>query len=266
MSNNIVEVKTVQCAAMKTLFETLKEILTDVNLIFDREGMKIIAMEGSHVAVVYMRLKKEGFDYYYCGTDKFIAGINTSAFFIMLKSMGAQDILTLAIDRDNESELFIKIENGVKNKIDRSWYRLLDIDQAEFQIPPKEFDFVIKMPSNEFQSMCKIMKDIGSDITICSHARQLKVVCEGDFGKKEITLMESKTPQTGISTIDATNENPNHMVMAKFSLKFLLMFTKATSLCNMVELYLANDFPLIIRYMVAALGELKFALSPKLVE
>lgn len=274
MSSHIVELKTVQCAAIKTLFEALKEILTDVNLIFEPTGLKIMAVDGSQAAIVHLKLLKENFNYYNCNVDKFCAGINTTAFYTMLKTIGAHDILTLSIDEDDENELFVKIENGVKQRVDKSWYRLLDIDQIDITIPPQIYDFQIKMPATEWQSICKIMKDIGTDVVICSHSTKLKIECVGDFGKKEITLMESVDNENGISSIDATNDNPNHMVVAKYSLKFLLMFTKATSLCNIVKMCMSNNSdgnsnhsqPIIIEYQVAALGILTFALCPKFID
>ena len=49
-----------------------------------------------------------------------------------------------------------------------------------------------------------------------------------------------------------------------FSLKHLLLFTKCTNLSNSIEIFIKNDYPMIIRYGVANLGEIKRCLSPKL--
>ena len=48
-----------------------------------------------------------------------------------------------------------------------------------------------------------------------------------------------------------------------FALKHLVLFSKCTNLCASIELYLKNDYPLIIEYMVASLGEIKLCLAPK---
>ena len=45
VSDKIIELKTVQTNAFKNLFESLKEILTDINIIFTPECMKIITMD-----------------------------------------------------------------------------------------------------------------------------------------------------------------------------------------------------------------------------
>ena len=61
----ILELKTVQSSAIRVLIEALKEILTDVNIIFDSTGMKIMAMDSAHTVLVYLKLEHDKFEYYY---------------------------------------------------------------------------------------------------------------------------------------------------------------------------------------------------------
>ena len=54
----------------------------------------------------------------------------------------------------------------------------------------------------------------------------------------------------------------NKVIQGEFSLKNLNYFIKCTNLCNQIEIYMENDMPLIIKYNVASLGEIKLGLSP----
>ena len=56
---------------------------------------------------------------------------------------------------------------------------------------------------------------------------------------------------------DATKVN-----QGEFSLKNLGYFIKCTNLCNTIEMYLENDLPLVVKYAVASLGEIKLCLAP----
>jgi hypothetical protein len=56
--------------------------------------------------------------------------------------------------------------------------------------------------------------------------------------------------------------NTNEVVQGIFQLKHLVLFTKCTSLCPSIEMYLKNDYPLILKYTVANLGEIKLVLAP----
>ena len=56
-NGNLFEVKTVQAGAFRTLVEALKEILTEANLEFDSQGIKIVAVDETHTVLVYLRLQ-----------------------------------------------------------------------------------------------------------------------------------------------------------------------------------------------------------------
>jgi proliferating cell nuclear antigen len=58
------------------------------------------------------------------------------------------------------------------------------------------------------------------------------------------------------------NPNASVVIQGEFSLKSLSLFTKCTPLCNNLEMYLGNDLPLIIKYNVASLGEIRLCLAP----
>ena len=60
--NHIVDIKTVQSSAIKVLIESLKEILTDCNLIIDDSGIKLIAMDSTHTVLIHMKLNSENFE------------------------------------------------------------------------------------------------------------------------------------------------------------------------------------------------------------
>ena len=45
-----------------------------------------------------------------------------------------------------------------------------------------------------------------------------------------------------------------------FSLKYLCLFTKCTNLCNLLHMYIKNDYPLVIKYDIANLGHIKLCL------
>ena len=58
----VLYIKTVQSQSIKILVESLKEVLTDINLYFDNNGLKIMTMDNARVALVYVRLLKDNFE------------------------------------------------------------------------------------------------------------------------------------------------------------------------------------------------------------
>lgn len=258
MTNNyVLEVKTVQAAAFRILTEALKEILTDANFVFDETGLKVMAMDSSHTVLVHLKLTANNFEYYHCKNKK-ILGINMINFFKLIKTMGNSDTLTLYIDQDDESSLGIKIENSEKNSITKYKLNLMDLHEDNISIPPAVFDSVITMPSVDFQKICRDMHNLSDNIEIRSLENQIIFSCKGHFASQETIIGETNS---GLSFVK--NQNPEEIVQGIFALKHLVLFSKCTNLCSSIELYLKNDYPLIIKYAVASLGEIKLCLAPK---
>jgi proliferating cell nuclear antigen len=252
------DVQTVQASAFRILVEALKEILTDANFEFDSTGMKIVAMDSSHTVLVHLRLNSENFESYECNKNKLILGINLINFYKLMKIMGNNDTLSLRVDEDDLSSLHIIIENSEKNTVTRFKLNLMDLHEENIEVPPPSFESVITMPSIDFQKICRDMHNLADDIEIKSVGSQLIFGCKGQFAEQETAIGSSTN---GLSFIQNTEDDK--IVQGNYALKHLVLFSKCTNLCNSVELYLKNDFPLIIKYTVASLGEIKLCLAPK---
>lgn len=258
---NILEVKTVQSGAFRILIEALKEILTDANLEFDHTGMKVMAMDSSHTVLVHLKLHSDNFEHYSITKDKVVLGINMINFFKLIKTMGNSDTLTLFVKDGKESLLGIRLENQEKNIKTEYQLNLMDLNEDNMTIPPATFESVITMPSVDFQKICRDMHSLADYIEIQSVGNQLQFRCSGEFASQETVLGETNS---GMSYVK--NSNPDDIIQGLFALKHLVLFSKCTNLCPSIELYLKNDYPLIIKYLVASLGEIKLCLAPKISE
>ena len=103
------------------------------------------------------------------------------------------------------------------------------------------------------------MTNIGELIDIKSVGNNLMLNCEGDYATQETVLSET---QDGLHF--SLSSKPETPIQGTFSLKYLLLFTKCTNLCNLIHMYIKNDYPLIIKYDVANLGHIKMCLSPNI--
>ena len=260
-SNNdddyFIYIKTVQSIAFKILVEALKEILTDINLEFDQNGIKIQSLDSSRTVLVYLTLEAENFEKYHCKSKKVI-GVNTLNLFKLIKTMNNNDTLSLYLSKDNISQLGILIENGEKNSQTTYNLNLIDIDEQDINIPDLEFNSIITMPSNDFQKLLRDAHNICDIIEIISINNQLTFNLTGDWCTQQTIIGESEN--TGLSYIQQLDET--EITQGRYSLKYLILFTKATNLSASVEIYLKNDYPLILKYSIANLGSIKLALAP----
>lgn len=248
--------KSVQGSAFKSLFEVLREVLHDVNLTFSSQGMRIMTVDGSRVALVFARLNAESFEQFQCeGTLNL--GVNLGHVHKLIKSSSNHDTITLYVLRTNTEELGIEVSQPEKRSVSRFQLKLLDVDVESITIPDVEFQSVITLPSQYFARLCKDVSAISDTITITSRASQLIISAKGDFASQE-TIIDQNT---------GSIQNQGHSeetVTGSYFIKYLLLFNKAAALSSTLELYLKQGWPLISSFKIASLGELRFILAPKI--
>jgi len=252
-------IRTVQASAFRTLVEALKEILTDVNIEIDETGMKIIAMDASHVALIHMKLLAKNFEKYYC-KKPIVCGISMMRLFKLLKMMSPNDTLTFYVENDEPNILKIQIDTGEKNLKHTFELKLMDLFIDKVEVPPAEFSSVLRLPSGDFQKLCRDMNQLSDEIEIKSSGNELLFSIANDWVNQQTVIREAQGGG-GMSFIQ--NLAPDQVIQGMFSLRYLVLFSKCTNLCQNIEIYLKNDYPIIIRYNVANLGEVKFCLAPK---
>ena len=101
------------------------------------------------------------------------------------------------------------------------------------------------------------MMNIGENVSVKSENDSLKFSCIGDFAHQETTLCETN------NGLQFTQSNEKSFC-GSYSLRYLLLFTKCTNMCNQINMYIKNDYPLVIRYSVASLGDIKLCLAPNM--
>jgi proliferating cell nuclear antigen len=258
MNKLLFDIQTVQSSAFRTLVEALKDILTDCNFIIDGTGIKLIATDNSHSVLIHMKLQAENFDIYEC-KEKITIGINMNNLYKLIKTMSNNDTLGLFMCEEDTNVLCIRLDNKDKNASTVYRLNLLDIDQENINIPPASFDTELTLPSGDFQKLIRDMMNIGENVEIKSVGSTMYFSCNGDFASQETILCETNN---GLQFSQSANEdNP---IQGIFSLKYLSLFTKCTNMCPLINMYIKNDYPLIIKYSVANLGDIKLCLAPNM--
>jgi proliferating cell nuclear antigen len=257
-SDYILEIKTIQASTIKSVIDAMKEILMDVNLEFDENGMKIVALDNTHIVLIHLKLHAEKFESYYC-MKKLYVGINMLKFHMLIKTIQNGDILSLFIHKNDPNILGITIENNEKNVKTTYKLSMLDIDVINVDIPPADFNTIITMPSTYLQKIIRDMHNLAEYIEIKNIGEKLILSCQGEFCCQE-TVLATETQNIQIKN---NEKNSQEIIQGVFSLKYLSIFTKCTNLCSTVEIYLKNSYPIILQYSIASMGSVKLCLAQK---
>jgi proliferating cell nuclear antigen len=258
---NILTIKTVQISPFRTLMTALKDILLETNITFQPDGIRIINMDKSHTILAHLFLAAPNFEFYECKKDKIIIGVNMFHLFKLINSIDNDDTLTIYIENADYAEgivshLALKFENGEIKQCKTQKLRLIEPDPEELEYPDVKFSSIINLPSADFQKIIRDMSCISDKIEIKSVGNELIFKCSGQFASAEIHRAESDG-----SMEFALKPDSSKVIQGEFSLKNLGYFIKCTNLCSQIEVYLENDLPLVVKYNVASLGEIKLCVS-----
>lgn len=132
--------------------DAIKDLVQDCNFDCNDSGIALQAMDNSHVALVSMMLKADGFSPYRC--DRNIAlGVNLTSLTKVLRAAQNEDILTLKAE-DAPDQLNLVFESADNDRISEYDLKLMDIDQEHLGIPETEYASTITMPAAEFRRIC----------------------------------------------------------------------------------------------------------------
>jgi len=262
MNNNVLTIKTVQIAPFRTLMTALKDILLETNITFQKDGIKIINMDKSHTILVHLFLSAVNFEHYECLKEKIIIGVNMFHLFKLINSIDNDDTLTIYIEKNDYNEgitshLGLKFENGDIKQCKTQKLRLIEPEPEELEVPDVSFSSVINLPSSDFQKIVRDLSCVSEKLEIKSVGSELIFKCSGSFASAEVRRAESDGNMEFIQKQDSKK-----IIQGEFSLKNLGYFIKCTNLCSQIEMYLENDLPLIVKYNVASLGDIKLCLAP----
>jgi len=258
---NVLTIKTVQIAPFRTLMTALKDILLETNITFQPDGIRIINMDKSHTILAHLYLAAQNFEFYECKKEKIIIGVNMFHLFKLINSIDNDDTLTIYIENSDYidgivSHLALKFENGEIKQCKTQKLRLIETEPEELEYPDVKFSSIINLPSADFQKIIRDLSCISDKLEIKSVGNELIFKCQGQFASAEIHRAESDGSMGFILKQDSSK-----VIQGEFSLKNLGYFIKCTNLCTQIEVYLENDLPLVVKYNVASLGEIKLCLA-----
>ena len=174
------------------------------------------------------------------------------------------------MDESDTSKLKIELSDLFQGKNKSYEIPLLALDNNIIQLQDMEFDYVISMPTIQFQ---QIIKDIhlleGEIVEIKSIDKQLIFNCTDGIAEFKTAINELDDNKEHKKILQQNGEdlrsvkflkNSNKIVQGRFKMSYLMNFIKASHLCETMNILLTNDKPLILEYFVADLGILRLIL------
>merc|ERR1712203_1016610 len=250
-----------QAVLLKKVVDAMKDLCKDVNFDCSEKGIQVQSMDSSHVALVSLLLRESAFSEFKCERPTSL-GMNVDSLAKILKMCGPSDALKLRWQNEADTVSF-QCEGG-EDRIADFDLKLMQIESEHMEIPEQQYKVVAKLPSAEFQKICRDLKEFGETMQVKAGKDGITFNVQGDVGAGNVMLKprESEKPEEKVTL---TVHEP---VTATFALRYLVNFAKAAPLCGTVELGLGPDAPLLVKYDLenSENGHMQFYLAPKIDE
>jgi proliferating cell nuclear antigen len=229
---------------LKTSFDAISSIVDEVQIQTDSEGIRLDALDRSHITFIHLELKASLFDEFVCDEPEKI-NMDTEELMKVLKRSKSDDRVLMSLDEGN---FIITFEGEAKRRFK---IRLIDI---EYEAPtPPELDY-----PTEFEIPFNLLKDSIQDIDIFSDkvslmvdSEKFKASSEGEFGDAQIEYIHGEKIDTDANSV--------------YSLEKIREMLKADKFSDIAIIQLGNDMPLTLKLkMVSEDGELSFLLAPRI--
>tara|TARA_Y100000591_G_C21851452_1_gene711925 strand:- start:5168 stop:5974 length:807 start_codon:yes stop_codon:yes gene_type:complete len=251
--------ETVQSIPFRTMVESLKEVLVDAIFKFSPKGVSLVSMDNTKSIIVQLLLFSDSIERYKCDSE-YIIGINLNTFFKVIKTITTADSISLSYTTHKPYCLDITISSLEKRNKNRYSMQLLDIrtkEQLDFQVD--NFDTILQMQSYYFQKTCKdILNTGGNFVEILTDNDRITFRSDDNLLSSELSIYETTE---GLRFSKKKENCDTVQSYGTFQLKSLITFTKCTTLCPIVTLYLMKNYPLVLQYNVASLGIIRFCIA-----
>ena len=226
---------------LSRIIEIISELVTEVRIKIDNQGLNITAMDPANVSMVRFVLSKSSFSKFKTGNE--VLGVNLDNLKRILRRCGPGSSFTM---EKQDNLLNIQIQDKIKRTFNLA---LIDIESEEKEMPKLEFSSVVELSSDDFIASvedCMVVSDA------CSF-----VIKDGKF------LIEARGLNSAMSEFSGdeakiTAEN----CKSRYSLEYLQKFVKASKLSEKTTLRFAEDHPLKMDIKNDFL-ELSFLLAPR---
>lgn len=251
-----------QAVLLKKVVDAMKDLCKDVNFDCSEKGISVQSMDSSHVALVSLLLRESAFSEFKCDRPSSL-GMNIESLGKVFKMCGPSDSLKLQWQNDADTVNF-QYESGEDDRIADFDLKLMQIESEHMEIPEQQYKVVAKLPSSEFQKICRDLKEFGETMQLSASKEGLRFSVQGDVGSGNV-MLKPRESEKAEERVALTVHEP---VTATFALRYLVTFAKAAPLSGSVELGLGPDAPLLVKYDLDSSdnGHLQFYLAPKVDE
>lgn len=228
---------------LSDIITIISELVTEVRIKVNKEGMSLTAIDPANVAMVYFRIPASLFSEFNLSKEEEELGVNLNSLKAVLRRCKPGSSLTIE-KQDNLLKL------GLHDRIKRDFsLALIEVEMEEKPLPEWEFNSVIHINS---EALVEVIEDCAIVSDACTF------IAEPDKFIVEATGLNSARAE--FSSDEAEIHSGNSI--ARFSLDYITKFIKGAKISSRATLSFSDNHPMRLDFPT---GEviLSFVLAPR---
>lgn len=240
----------------RKIIESLADIVEQMEIKATDKGLAIQVMDSMHVALADVFLAKDLFTSFRCDRDIHL-GIPAKHFLAILRGIIPTETSVVKFSCEDSPQI-LTIQHIIEDAEYRFDITLYQISSENYTVPHMEYACSIKMPSEQFRSVSKLIGSFGEYI-------QLK--CERDtffINQKAELTKNTMSLKSNEKTVFINSTEP---VGLEIAMKYVTIVNKVCSLSNELTINLSGSAPVYFDIkLFDHLGFIRFYVAPKIDE
>lgn len=247
-----------------SLFQTLKNCSSIVNMKLNSELLHIQGMDKSHVCLFDAKINSIWFGLFEISKDVNLS-FDSNVFYSIISSKSDSQDIIITMDDDNEDTIHIHFipqekESKKGNDCFKKFFKmpLTEYDYDEMVIPVVEYDADFSLSSKQISDMFSQLSNFGNDIVIKCSEEEISLTTNGVSGEMRVDIPIDDL--SGYSIIEGQE------IVLTYSLSYINKMCITSKLSNDIEFSLSNNCPMKISYDLGDNSLLQFFMAPKMNE
>ncbi len=227
---------------LSDIVSIISELVTEVRLKINKEGVSVTAIDPANVAMVYFKMPSDLFSQFDIEKEE-VLGVNLENLRQVLRRCGLGSSLTISRE---DNVLKLSIQDRIKRDFTLA---LIDIESDDKEMPTWEFKSVIKMSADSFVEVIEDCGIVGDACTFMADPSKFVIEAHGlnsaraEFSSEEVELYADTST-------------------ARFSLEYLNKFIKGSKISSRVTISFSDNHPMRIDFPTGNVM-LSFVLAPR---
>lgn len=230
----------------KTSFDAISSIVDEVQIEVDSDGLRLNAIDRSHITYVHLELKESLFDIYEC--DKPIKlNLDTEELMKVLKRSKSDDVMELTVDAGS---LIITFEGAIKKTFK---VKLIDLEYDTPAQPQIEYPININIPITTLKEAIQDIEIVADRVLFDVDEDKLTLEAVGEFSDAKVEYLHG--------------EKITETAKAIYAIENIKEMLKAEKFADNTYVQFGDDMPLtLVLELLNNEGELSFLLAPRIEE